>query len=94
MGASLSMLLEHSPHYLAQMQEFRDLVAQAAPLYKELHSSVPYYANIPLDDPFWHAYIGSRVVQARAMVERHRNSKASCTAASSETSQASCTRSA
>ena len=82
------MLLEHSPHYLAQMQEFRDLVAQAAPLYKELHSSVPYYANLPLDDPFWHAYIGSRVVQARQMVERHRSLTASCTAASSETSQA------
>ena len=81
-GASLSMLLEHSPHYRAKIQEYRDLVAQAAPLYKELHSSVPYYANRPLDDPFWSDYIYSRMVEARMLVERHRNSTAPSTAAS------------
>ena len=83
MGASLSMLIEHSPYFLVKKQEFLDLVAQAAPLYKELHSSVPFYANLPLDDPFWHNYVGSRVVQARQMVARHESLKASCTAASS-----------
>ena len=87
-GASFWDLLRIYPFHLSMLQEFQDLVAQAAPLYKEMHSSVPFYANLPLDDPFWHNYIGSRVVQARQMVERHRRLTASCTAASSETSQA------
>ena len=84
-GASFWELLRIYPFHLSMLQEFQDLVAQAAPLYKELHSSVPFYANLPLDDPFWHNYVGSRVVQARQMVERHESLKASCTAPSSAT---------
>ena len=81
-GADIFDLMRTTPYYLAMIQEYRDLVAQAAPLYKELHSSVPYYANRPLDDPFWSDYIYSRMVEARMLVERHRNSTAPSTAAS------------
>ena len=85
MGASLSMLIEHSPYFLVKKQEFLDLVAQAAPLYKELHSSVPSCASLPPDDPFWSGYISLRIPEARALVAQHRNSTAPTTAPGSET---------
>lgn len=79
-GFPLNVLMKHSPIFLRLTEERRELVRQAAPLYKELHSSLPFYAQIPLDDPFWSAYVGSRVVAARELVEAHRNSMARSTA--------------
>ena len=59
-GFPLNVLMKHSPICLDLTAQRQALVRQAAPLFKELHSSVPYYANRPLDDPFWSAYVGSR----------------------------------
>lgn len=79
-GVPMSQLLK-SPYSLRVIEERQELVRLATPLYKELHSSVPFYADRPNDDPFWAAYIGSRVVAARELVARHQSLTASSTPA-------------
>ena len=48
--------------------EFDRLVDQAAPLYKERLSSVPFYRDRMQDEHFWMRFVGSRVQEARVLV--------------------------
>jgi hypothetical protein len=78
-GIPLTILLKHSPMFLTLREQRRELVRQAVPLYKEILSTVPYYANRPLDDPFWYAYVGSRVTEARRLVAHQNLTRSSTT---------------
>jgi hypothetical protein len=56
------------PECSAKANEFEELVRQAAPLYKEMHCSSPFYKERENDDCFWKQYIGSGIVAARTLV--------------------------
>jgi hypothetical protein len=50
------------------MSEFKELVREAAPLYKEMLCSSPFYKERENDEYFWRQYIGSRGRAARSLV--------------------------
>lgn len=50
------------------MEERRELVKQAIPLYVDLLSSLPFYQAWGNDERHWRPYIMSRINQARDMV--------------------------
>ncbi|ROZ74318.1 hypothetical protein EEB15_17360 [Ramlibacter sp. WS9] len=62
---SSSRMTSHA--YLTKA-EFDSLVGQAAPLYRERLSSVPFYRARMQDEQFWVRFVGSRVQEARVLV--------------------------
>ena len=62
--------LKHSGRWQELMNEAAELDRLAVPLYKERLCSNPFYKAREHDAPFWSAYVGSRIVEARMLVER------------------------
>lgn len=66
-GTILLSTMKQCPACLATMEEFRELVRRATPLYKERLAADPFYQN--WTDKDWAGFIGSRVTEARSLIE-------------------------
>lgn len=65
-------------NYSIAGQEYDNLVRLAKPLYKEMHSSDPWYQARMHDEYFWKQYILSGVEEARTLVENSQKCSKEC----------------
>jgi len=70
-GVPYTTALARSRPLQKRIAERRQLEQLAVPLFKEMLSSVPYYAARIHDERFWCNYVSSRWTLAMEMVEDH-----------------------